>query len=62
MITFKEWLTLIEMTGTSAIYDGTRGAFNWWGAKGSPGKNIEGYPIGTKEDKKEKKRGRRKKK
>jgi hypothetical protein len=32
MKTFKEWLKLQEMVGTSAIYDGTKSKdFNWWG-------------------------------
>lgn len=53
---------LLEMVGTNAVYDGTRGTFNWWGAVGHPaGRIIDGHPIGTKEDKAEK-RGKRKRK
>ena len=60
MISFKEWL-FKEFAGTGAIYDGSKGTFNWEGAPGSTGKSIEGWPIGTKEDKKEKKLGKAKK-
>lgn len=56
-MTFKEWL---EFNETDAIYDGTRGTFNWWGAPGTTGVSIEGHPIGTKEDKAEKKKRKKK--
>ena len=61
-MTFKEWLTLNELVGTGAVYDGSRGTFNWWGAPGSSGKIIAGWPIGSKEDRAEKKHGKRSKK
>lgn len=57
-MTFKEWLQLSE---TDAIYDGSKGTFNWQGAPGSTGVSIEGHPIGTKEDKAEKRKKKGKK-
>jgi hypothetical protein len=49
---FKDWLK-----ETYAIYDGSKGTFNWWGAVNhSTGKSIEGDPIGVKKNKKKKKK------
>lgn len=66
MISFRSWLeanSLDEFMGsTGAIYDGSKGTFNWVGAPGSSGVSIEGWPIGTKEDRAEKKKKKRGKK
>jgi hypothetical protein len=55
-ISFADWKNrkLIEMAGTSAVYDGTKPkTFNWWGAVGSSGKVIDGdVPVKKKKDKK----------
>ena len=62
-LTFREWLLQNEMAGTGAVYDGSKGTFNWWGAVGQPsGKIIDGWPIGTKEDKAEKKKKKKRRK
>lgn len=51
---FKKWL---EMTGTGAVYDGTKSKedWNWWGAPGSSGVSPkDGVPIKKKKRKKKK--------
>jgi hypothetical protein len=55
---FLEWIKLREMVGTGAVYDSKvkPRTFNWWGQPGSTGTSIEGYPIGTKGDKKSKRK------
>lgn len=54
---FKQWL---EMTGTGAVYDGTKPkTFNWWGAPGTPGVSVEKGPIKTTKKKKRKKEKKR---
>lgn len=47
--TFSERIRKIQET--DAIYDGTKGEFNWFGAVGSPGKIIDG-DVKTKKGKK----------
>jgi hypothetical protein len=47
---FKQWL---EMTGTGAVYDGTKPkTFNWWGSPGSPGVSPKEGPIQKTKNKK----------
>ena len=60
ILNFKQWFN--EMVGTGAIYDGSKGEFNWWGAPGSAGKSISGHPIGCKADKAKKKKRKKKSK
>lgn len=57
-MTFKNWLQKNEMTGTGAVYDGSKGTFNWWGAPGSTGVSIEGEPIKHWVKKKRKKKNK----
>lgn len=62
-LSFKEWLKLNEMMGSTGVVTGhhkpkvKNQTFNYQGAMGSPGVSIEGEPIKnwTKKD------GRRKK-
>ena len=56
-----------EMVGTGVVSGAnpklpSKRTFNMWGAPGSTGKSIEGYPIGTKEDRGEKKKSKKKRK
>jgi len=53
-LSFKKWFG--EMVGTGAIYDGSKGTFNWWGTPGSTGKVIDGDPIKSPSKKKKKRK------